>query len=79
MRLSAVVSPGLLPATSVAEAGTASDRAKNMVLLSRYTLLKRGQLLEALKLYPEQLLVWSSRRRLAESQGAGPATGGEAS
>ncbi|MER9654858.1 hypothetical protein NKJ26_15265 [Mesorhizobium sp. M0152] len=75
----AVVSPELLPATSVTEAGMAPDGAKNMVLLSRYILLKRDQLLEALKLYPEQLLVWSGRQRLTEFRSAGPATGGEAS
>ena len=31
-----------------------------MVLQARYILLKRDRLLEALKLCPEQMLVWSS-------------------
>lgn len=58
----AVISPELLPA----EAETGRDGAKDMVLQARYILLKRDRLLEALKLFPEQMLIWSSSRRLTE-------------
>lgn len=59
----AVVSPELLPA----EVDMARDGAKNMALQARYILLKRDRLLEALKLFPEQMLAWSSRQRLTET------------
>ncbi|QKD03066.1 hypothetical protein EB235_17455 [Mesorhizobium loti R88b] len=59
----AVISPELLPA----EAGMGRDGAKDMVLQARYILLKRDQLLEALKLFPEQMLIWSRSGRLTEA------------
>ncbi|BCG87387.1 hypothetical protein MesoLj113c_34970 [Mesorhizobium sp. 113-3-9] len=59
----AVISPELLPA----EAETGRDGAKDMVLQARYILLKRDRLLEALKLFPEQMLIWSGSRRLTEA------------
>lgn len=59
----AVISPELLPA----EAETGRDGAKDMALQARYILLKRDRLLEALKLFPEQMLTWSRRRRLTEA------------
>ncbi|WP_095202066.1 hypothetical protein [Mesorhizobium carmichaelinearum] len=59
----AVISPELLPA----EAETGRDGAKDMVMQARYILLKRDRLLEALKLFPEQMLIWSSSRRLTEA------------
>lgn len=63
----AVLSPELAPAASVAPAtGMARDGAKNMGLQARYILLKRDRLLEALKLYPEQMMTWSRRQRLTE-------------
>jgi hypothetical protein len=43
------------------------DGAKDMVLQARYILLKRDRLLEALKLFPEQMLIWSGSRRLTEA------------
>ncbi|TGQ69797.1 hypothetical protein EN829_013550 [Mesorhizobium sp. M00.F.Ca.ET.186.01.1.1] len=61
----AVVSPELLPA----EADTAREGAKNMALQARYILLKRDRLLEALKLFPEQMLVWSRSQRLTHASG----------
>lgn len=59
----AVISPELLPA----EAEMGRDGAKDMVLQARYILLKRDRLLEALKLFPEQMLVWSGSRRMTEA------------
>ena len=59
----AVISPELLPA----EAETGRDGAKDMVLQARYILLKRDRLLEALKLFPEQMLVWSGSRRMTDA------------
>ncbi|WP_322415002.1 hypothetical protein [Mesorhizobium huakuii] len=59
----AVVSPELLPA----EAEIGRDGAKDMVLQARYILLKRDRLLEALRLFPEQMLIWSGSRRLTEA------------
>ena len=59
----AVISPELLPA----EAEMGRDGAKDMVLQARYILLKRDRLLEALKLFPEQMLIWSGSRRLTEA------------
>ncbi|MGX5827667.1 hypothetical protein [Mesorhizobium sp. 43Arga] len=59
----AVISPELLPA----EPKIGRDGAKDMVLQARYILLKRDRLLEALKLFPEQMLIWSSSRRLTEA------------
>lgn len=59
----AVISPELLPA----EAEMGRDGAKDMVLQARYILLKRDRLLEALKLFPEQMLIWSGGRRMTEA------------
>ncbi|OBQ74590.1 hypothetical protein [Mesorhizobium erdmanii] len=59
----AVISPELLPA----EAEMGRDGAKDMVLQARYILLKRDRLLEALKLFPEQMLTWSRNGRLTEA------------
>jgi hypothetical protein len=59
----AVISPELLPV----EAATGRGGAKDMVLQARYILLKRDRLLEALKLFPEQMLVWSGSRRMTEA------------
>jgi hypothetical protein len=61
----AVISPELLPA----EAGMGRDGAKDMVLQARYILLKRDRLLEALKLFPEQMLLWSRSGRMTEASG----------
>jgi len=65
----AVISPELAPVkrqTSSAE--TPATAAKNMALLAEYILLKRDRLLEALKLYPEQMMSWSGKERLTERQ-----------
>ncbi|WP_027057846.1 hypothetical protein [Mesorhizobium loti] len=59
----AVISPELLPAA----AGIGRDGAKDMMLQARYILLKRDRLLEALKLFPEQMLIWSGSRRMTEA------------
>ena len=59
----AVISPELLPA----EAEMGRDGAKDMVLQARYILLKRDRLLEALKLFPEQMLIWSGSRRMTDA------------
>ncbi|WP_366014663.1 hypothetical protein [Mesorhizobium sp.] len=69
----AVLSPELLPA----QADGARDGAKNMTLQARYILLKRDRLFEALKLFPEQMLAWSSNQRLTEAWGDDVAAGGE--
>ena len=61
----AVISPELLPA----EAEMGRDGAKDMVLQARYILLKRDRLLEALKLFPEQMLLWSRSARMTEASG----------
>ncbi|UDL89605.1 hypothetical protein LGH82_31930 [Mesorhizobium sp. PAMC28654] len=64
----AVISPELLPAARQAPETPTMD-AKNMALLAEYILLKRDRLLEALKLYPEQMMSWSGHERLTERQG----------
>jgi hypothetical protein len=65
----AVLSPELAPAASTTPAtGPAGDGTKNMALQARYILLKRDCLLEALKLYPEQMMSWSRHQRLTEAQ-----------
>lgn len=65
----AVLSQELVPAPStVPAAGMARDGAKSMALQARYILLKRDRLLEALKLYPEQMMSWSRHQRLTERQ-----------
>lgn len=65
----AVLSPELTPEASVTPAkDTARDGAKNMAVQAHYILLKRDRLLEALRLYPEQMLTWSRRQRLTEAQ-----------
>ena len=61
----AVISPELLPA----EAEMGRGGAKDMVLQARYILLKRDRLLEALKLFPEQMLLWSRSARMTEASG----------
>lgn len=63
----AVISPELTPAARPASETPTMD-AKNMALLAEYILLKRDRLLEALKLYPEQMMSWSSHERLTERQ-----------
>jgi hypothetical protein len=37
-----------------------------MALQAEYILLKRDRLLEALKLYPEQMMIWSGADRFTE-------------
>ncbi|MEP6566066.1 MAG: hypothetical protein ABJB10_13090 [Mesorhizobium sp.] len=67
----AVVSPELLP-TAARPAPVASG-TKNIELQAHYILLKRDRLLEALKLHPEQMMVWSGQDRLSERpDNAGP-------
>ena len=70
----AVISPELAPAgRQPSAAETQTMDAKNMALLADYILLKRDRLLEALKLYPEQMMSWSGKERLTERQdGASP-------
>lgn len=38
-----------------------------MAVQAHYILLKRDRLLEALKLYPEQMMTWSRRQWLTEA------------
>jgi hypothetical protein len=65
----AVLSQELVPAPStVSAASMARDGAKSIALQARYILLKRERLLEALKLYPEQMMSWSRHQRLTERQ-----------
>jgi hypothetical protein len=65
----AVLSPALTPEASVTQAtDMARDGTKNMAVQAHYILLKRDRLLEALKLYPEQMMTWSRRQRLTEAQ-----------
>jgi hypothetical protein len=67
----AVLSPALTPETAATPAtDMARDGAKNMAVQAHYILLKRDRLLEALRLYPEQMLTWSRRQRLTEAQGS---------
>ncbi|MER8982541.1 hypothetical protein [Mesorhizobium sp. M0870] len=64
-----MLSPALAPEASVTPAtDTARDGAKKMAVQAHYILLKRDRLLEALRLYPEQMLTWSRRQRLTETQ-----------
>jgi hypothetical protein len=73
----AVISPELVPeaakpASGAPGTGEIAPRnmaprnmaPKNMELQAHYILLKRDRLLEALKLYPEQMMVWASHERL---------------
>lgn len=63
----AIVSPELVPAPAgTAEPTTRAGGAKNMALQAEYILLKRDRLLEALKLYPEQMMIWSGADRFTE-------------
>ncbi|WP_136622557.1 MULTISPECIES: hypothetical protein [Mesorhizobium] len=65
----AVLSPALTPEASVTPAtDMARDGTKNMAVQAHYILLKRDRLLEALKLYPEQMMTWSRRQRLTKAQ-----------
>lgn len=64
----AVLSPELVPAASADPAtGIARDGTKNMALQASYILLKRDRVLEALRLYPEQMMSWSRHERLTEA------------
>lgn len=63
----AIVSTELKPASGQAEPQPMRDMAaKNPVLQASYILLKRDRLFEALKLCPEQMMVWFNANRLAE-------------
>lgn len=63
----AVLSPELVPASAqTGEPKSGAGGTKNMALQAEYILLKRDRLLEALKLYPEQMMVWSGRDRFTE-------------
>jgi hypothetical protein len=63
----AVLSPELVPAvTQTGEPAARAGGSKNMALQAEYILLKRDRLLEALKLYPEQMMVWSGHDRFTE-------------
>ena len=63
----AVLSSELVPAPAGSgEPATRAGGAKNMALQAEYILLKRDRLLEALKLYPEQMMVWSGHDRFTE-------------
>jgi hypothetical protein len=64
----AVISPELVPVQKPASAVTATKdmAAKNLELQARYILLKCDRFLEALKLCPEQMMVWSATQRLTE-------------
>ncbi|TIQ36384.1 MAG: hypothetical protein E5X48_09365 [Mesorhizobium sp.] len=74
----AIVSPELKPDAIPATPLPAKDvTAKNLVLQAGYILLKRDHLLEAIKSYPDQMMVWSSANRLTGRQDQ-PAIGGEA-
>ncbi|MBZ9675782.1 hypothetical protein LB513_08545 [Mesorhizobium sp. ES1-1] len=66
----AVVSPELVPAwTPTGERAPRAGGTKNMTLQAEYVLLKRDHLLEALKLYPEQMMVWFGQHRFTERPG----------
>lgn len=60
----AVISPELLP--TAARPASIANGAKNIELQAHYILLKRDRLFEALKLHPEQMMVWSGQDRLSE-------------
>ncbi|AZO29218.1 hypothetical protein [Mesorhizobium sp. M1B.F.Ca.ET.045.04.1.1] len=65
----AIVSPELKPNAAQQASLSAKDvAAKNLVLQAGYILLKRDRLLEAVKLYPEQMMVWSGANRLTGQQ-----------
>ncbi|WP_296744376.1 hypothetical protein [Mesorhizobium sp.] len=73
----AIVSTELQPASGQAEPRPVREMAaKNPVLQAGYILLKRDHLLEALKLCPEQMMVWFSANRLAEDPEEPPAGNG---
>ncbi|RUX46100.1 hypothetical protein EN742_19710 [Mesorhizobium sp. M4A.F.Ca.ET.020.02.1.1] len=65
----AVISPELVPAEEPISAATGDMAAKNLELQARYILLKRDRLLEAMKLYPEQMMVWAGAQRFTERSG----------
>ncbi|RVD69422.1 hypothetical protein EN751_26120, partial [Mesorhizobium sp. M4A.F.Ca.ET.029.04.2.1] len=65
----AVISPELVPAEEPISAATGEMAAKNLELQARYILLKRDRLLEAMKLYPEQMMVWAGAQRFTERSG----------
>lgn len=74
----AVISPELLPTASRPAPGASGG--KNIELQAHYILLKRDRLLEALRLYPEQMMVWSGQDRLSERpDNAGPDEDGDTS
>ena len=74
----AIVSPELKPSAVQPASLPARDvAAKNLVLQAGYILLKRDRLLEAVKLYPEQMMAWSGADRLTGRQDQ-PATGSDA-
>ncbi|WFP79193.1 hypothetical protein [Mesorhizobium sp. WSM4906] len=74
----AIVSPELKPhAIQPASLPARDVTAKNLVLQAGYILLKRDRLLEAVKLYPDQMMAWSSADRLTGRQDQ-PAIGGDA-
>ncbi|TIV70659.1 MAG: hypothetical protein E5V89_13630, partial [Mesorhizobium sp.] len=74
----AIVSPELRPdATRPASLPAREVAAKNLVLQAGYILLKRDRLLEAVKLYPDQMMAWSGASRLTGQQDQ-PAIGGDA-
>ncbi|RWC93363.1 MAG: hypothetical protein EOS32_22160 [Mesorhizobium sp.] len=65
----AVISPELAPPARPASAATRDMAAKNLEMQARYILLKRDRLLEAMKLYPEQMMVWAGAQRFTERSG----------
>ncbi|TGQ55688.1 hypothetical protein EN836_07010 [Mesorhizobium sp. M1C.F.Ca.ET.193.01.1.1] len=74
----AIVSPELKPNAAQPASLPAKDvAAKNLVLQAGYILLKRDRLLEAVKLYPEQMMAWSGAQRLT-GQHDQAAIGGDA-
>ncbi|MEO5756227.1 MAG: hypothetical protein ABIQ51_05140 [Mesorhizobium sp.] len=62
----AMISPELAPTPAGEATIPVKDGAKNMALQARYILLKRDRLLEAAKLYPEQLMTWFAGHRMSE-------------
>jgi len=75
----AVVSPELVPAAMPASAATGDMAAKNLEVQARYILLKRDRLLEAMKLHPEQMMVWAGAQRFTEQSGDTTDAGADAS
>ena len=53
--------------------------AKNLEVQARYILLKRDRLLEAMKLHPEQMMVWAGAQRFTEQSGDTTDAGADAS